>query len=66
MTKTKINQESKGLDAPLVRQRYFKNCGGCGKLVEKERWILKTEQNIKDHYRPNCKDCAIWAELPVY
>jgi hypothetical protein len=47
-------------------QGYFKNCGGCGKLVEKDRWILKTEVNIKDHYRPICKDCAIWAELPVY
>lgn len=45
---------------------YFKNCGGCGKITTRDRWIQKTERNLKDHYRPICKKCAIWAELPVY
>ena len=53
------------LIASVVRS-YFKNCGGCGEITTSDRWIKKTERNIKDHYRPICKKCAIWAELPVY
>jgi hypothetical protein len=62
------NQESTNqplLIASVVRS-YFKNCGGCGKITTSDRWIEKTERNLKDHYRPICKKCAIWAELPVY
>lgn len=51
---------------PLVVRSYFKNCGGCGQITTIDRWIEKTERNVKDHYRPICKKCAIWAELPVY
>ena len=53
-------------DLGAVVRSYFKNCGGCGKITTSDRWIEKTERNIKDHYRPICKKCAIWAELPVY
>lgn len=45
---------------------YFKNCGRCGKITTSDRWIEKTERNMKNHYRPICKKCGIWAELPVY
>ena len=53
-------------NSDLVVRSYFKNCGGCGKITTSDRWIKKTERNVKDHYRPICKNCAIWAELPVY
>lgn len=48
------------------QKRYFKNCGRCGKITTNDRWIEKTERNMKNHYRPICKKCGIWAELPVY
>ena len=57
---------NKGLHIGAVGRSYFKNCGGCGKITTSDRWIEKTERNVKDHYRPICKKCAIWAELPVY
>lgn len=62
-----LNNNENGNDfiADVVRS-YFKNCGGCGKITTSDRWIEKTERSIKDYYRPICKKCAIWAELPVY
>ena len=62
----KTNEAKGNAVLPLVVRSYFKNCGGCGQITTSDRWILKTERNIKDHYRPICKKCAIWAELPVY
>lgn len=63
-------EHQKSTNSPLliasVVRSYFKNCGGCGKITTSDRWIEKTERNIKDHYRPICKNCAIWAEFPVY
>ncbi|MFW5847301.1 MAG: hypothetical protein ACOCVF_00080 [bacterium] len=45
---------------------YFKNCGRCGQITTSDRWVLKNEKSIRDHYRPICKNCGIWAELPIY
>ena len=61
-----INEAKGNAILPLVVRSYFKNCGGCGQITTSDRWIQKTERNIEDHYRPICKKCAIWAELPVY
>ena len=68
MNKQKLSKETETEQCtiPSVVRSYFKNCGGCGKITKSDRWIQKTERNIKDHYRPICSKCAIWAELPVY
>lgn len=58
--------ENPALRIGSAGRSYFKNCGGCGKITTKDRWIEKTERNIKVHRRPMCKKCDIWAELPVY
>ena len=66
----KIIEHQESTNPPLliasVVRSYSKNCGGCGKITTSDRWIEKTERNVKDHYKPICKKCAIWAELPVY
>lgn len=65
-TEKNLDKSEKALRIGSVVRSYFKNCGRCGKITTSDRWIKKTERNIKNHYRPICKKCAIWAELPVY
>ena len=65
MNKT-LNTASKSpCTIPSVVRSYFKNCGRCGKITTRDRRIEKTERNLKDYYRPICKKCAIWSELPI-
>lgn len=36
------------LNIPVVRQRYIKNCIGCGKFVKKNRWVIIDENETID------------------
>jgi len=62
-----VNQDrAEQLTTPVFVRSYFKNCGSCGEITTGDRWVEKTERNLKDHYRPICKKCGIWSELPIY
>jgi hypothetical protein len=55
MDTDKVTKENGNLPIFRVRQRYLKNCIGCGKFVKKKQWVKA--DNCKDGGGALCFEC---------